>query len=422
MRIFYILLFLVITTMSSYAQSKTENTYFRHLRYNHVSPYIQLTGIYPLDETSSKSTSHYIFKRDESHRLVEIINNHYHTEKKHPLASIGVYKLSIEYKNGKETRTYYDKNGQRMANDRMVYMEVFHINSKGRYSKLEFFDLNDMPMESNWGISEYHWKKKGKLIIERRYNLKKEPRNISSYFEFGITGIALRRDGSPKAHYNLNEKLEVTNNSVGVASYQDTYDKKGNHVEFSYHDSEDNLVMNQYKFAIGKKIFDAIGNNIGQDYFDTEMKFLRHRNRYSNAEIKISNPASPKDISEIKRISLGYLKAFQNLKPQEMKEVTNDSLNKVTIGYDRKLKSEYARATSKEKLIQYAADWNKANNKFPTNPNNQIEILDVYNRIATVKLFSDNWVEYLHLIKLDEKWSIINLIWQHKDVNRYQNN
>jgi hypothetical protein len=100
-------------------------------------------------------------------------------------------------------------------------------------------------------------------------------------------------------------------------------------------------------------------------------------------------------------------------------EVMNDSLNKITIGWDRSTKKEFAQATSKKQMIDFATSWNKSNTKFPLKPNNQLTILDIYNRIATVKLVSDNWVEYLHLIKLDDKWSIINLIWQHKDINRY---
>jgi hypothetical protein len=102
-----------------------------------------------------------------------------------------------------------------------------------------------------------------------------------------------------------------------------------------------------------------------------------------------------------------------------MNEVLNDSLNKVTIGWDRTRKKEYARATTKAQMIENAATWNKSNTKFPFSPSNTITILDIYNRIATVKLVSDNWVEYLHLIKQDGTWSIVNLIWQYKDVNRY---
>jgi hypothetical protein len=83
------------------------------------------------------------------------------------------------------------------------------------------------------------------------------------------------------------------------------------------------------------------------------------------------------------------------------------------------MKKEYARATTKTQMIEFATSWNKSNTKFPFKPSNKIKILDIYNRIATVKLVSDNWVEYLHLMKLDGKWSIVNLVWQYKDIKRY---
>ena len=88
----------------------------------------------------------------------------------------------------------------------------------------------------------------------------------------------------------------------------------------------------------------------------------------------------------------------------------NDSLKKITIGWDRASKKEFAKPTTKGQMIAFATSWNKSNTKFPTKPNNQITILDIYNRIANVKLVSDNWVEYPHLIKLDGKWTVANLI------------
>jgi hypothetical protein len=110
---------------------------------------------------------------------------------------------------------------------------------------------------------------------------------------------------------------------------------------------------------------------------------------------------------------------LQELKPDLMNEVMNDSLNKVTIGFSRTLRKEAVTAITKKRMLDNAANWNKSNMRFPPNPNNQVKILDVYHRIATVKLSSDNWIEYLHLIKLDGKWSIINLLWQHKNVKMY---
>jgi hypothetical protein len=403
----------------SVAQNNVTKKYYRHLRYNHVSPYIKLAGTYPISESIAKSTSHYVFIYNKSNELIEIINNHYFTERRHPLGSIGAYRTKITHTQTKETRIYFDKNGKRITNDRMVYKEIFSKDKKGNYSKLEFFDANDNPMESNWEIHQYQWFKKRKMIIEKRFDLKNKPKNLSTYFEFGITGMKFRKDGTPIGNYNLDDNYKIVNNLAGVASYQDTYDKNGNHVKYTYHDKDNKLVMNQFGLAIGRKEYDMLGNYIKQGHYDVNDKFLRGRDIPSNQHIVLSKKAPKQDSLEIKRISLGYLTALQKLKPELMKEVMNDSLNKVTVGFSRSLRKEVVTAIPKSRMIENAKNWNKSNTRFPPNPNNQIKILDIYHRIATVKLYSDNWVEYLHLIKLDGKWSIINLLWQHKNTKMY---
>ena len=410
------LLTLCITSIG-FAQ-ETTNSYFRHLRYNHVSPYIKLVGTYPIDAETAKNTSHYVFTYNKNKQLVSITNNHYFTERRHPLASIGAYKTMITYQKGVETRIFLDKNNKRITNDREVYKEVFTLNKKGNYTSLSFYDDQDQPMESNWQIHNYQWFKKRGMVIEKRFGLDKKPRNLSNYFQFGVTGMTFRKDGTPIGNYNLDANYKVVNNSLGVASYQDTYDAKGNHVKYTYHDQNNKLVMNP-ALAIGTKTYDAVGNYIKQGHYDPNMKFLRGRDIASNQHITLSKKATKEDVAEIKRISLGYLIALQDLKPALMQEVMNDSLNKVTIGYSREARKEVVTAISKNRMLENAKSWNKSNTRFPPNPSNQVKILDVYHRIATVKLLSDNWVEYLHLIKLDGKWSIINLLWQHKNVKMY---
>jgi len=416
---FFLQLLFLLSASSIFSQTGSKIEYYRHLKYNHISPYIDVSGVHPIDQTMAASTSHYIFKYDRSGRLTAVINNHYHTEKKHPLASIGVYKLKIEYQDGKEIRTFVDPNGKRISNDRAVFKEVYSYDNNRFRTKLKFYDLNDQPMESNWAIAEYQWSQNDAFIIEKRFNLKNEPVNVSPYFEFGITGILIDANGLSRAHFNLDEQYKVVNNSLGVASYRDTYDEQGNHVEYGYYNAEDELTMNQWQFATGTKSYDALGNNILLEQFDTEGTLTRSRPVYSNATIELSPSASSQDSIDIKRQSLGYLKALQQLEPELMDEVLNDSLNKVTIGYNREMKKEVARPTTRNQMIAFAKDWNKSNTKFPPVPNDQVTILGIYNRIASVELVSDNWVEYLHLIKLNGKWDVVHLIWQHKDVNRY---
>ncbi|WP_452226187.1 nuclear transport factor 2 family protein [Lacinutrix cladophorae] len=413
------LLFAFCFAFSLHAQNNTTEKHFRHLRYNHVSPYIDLAGIHPISKEEAQNTSHYKFTYDASERLTEIINNHYHTEKKHPLASIGVYRMVITYEDNKETRIFFDINNKRITNDRDVYKEVFSYDAKGFKNKLAFYNLEDDATETNWKIATYQWTKTKNGIIEKRFNLKNEAVPVSPYFAFGTTRIEVDENGIPKGHYNVNNKLEITENAAGVASYQDTYDAMLNHVKYTYHDKDNNLTMNQWQFSIGEKVYDSIGNNIQLNYYDTEGKFLRDRFVYSNTKTTLSTVATKKDSTEIKEKALGYLIGLQQLKPELMNTVMNDSLNKVTIGWDRATKKEYSRRTTKAQMIEFANSWNKSNTMFPDPPNNKVTILDIYNRIANVKLVSDNWVEYLHLMKLDGTWQIVNLIWQHKDINRY---
>ncbi len=289
---FLLLALLFAVNSTSFAQS---TSYYRQLRYNHVSPYIDVVGIYPIDSSTASTTSHYVFKYDKSKRLIEIINNHYFTEKVHPLASLGAHRVVLSYQDGIETRTFYDSNNMRIWNDRHVYKEVFLIDENGLRKKLNFYDLANKPMESNWKITEYQWEQSKEFIIERRYNLLGKVVPLSPYFMFGITGIVLNENGVPKGHYNLSERLEIIENNDGVASYQDTYDQIGNHIQYTYHDKEDNLTMNQWGFAVGEKKYDLLGNFQKLILLDDKHNVLTTREINSNASIKITPVAIEKD-------------------------------------------------------------------------------------------------------------------------------
>ena len=415
MRIVTILYCLLISN-SFFSQ---DTKYYRQLRYNHISPYLEITGIHPIDSATASNTSHYIFRYDTLGKVSEIVNNHYHTEKVHPLASIGCHKIIFAYLENKEIRIFYDPNNKRIMNGRNVYKEIYHRDESNRKIQLNFYDLHDQPMESNWKIAEYNWQQTEKYVIEKRYNIEKELVSLSPYFDFGITGILIDSTGVPKAHYNLNEKLEVIENDHGIASYQDTYDESGNHVKYTYHNKDDEFVTNQWNFAAGEKIYDELGNNIQLNFYDTRNNILDSRNLYSNVSRTESLIATQEDSLEIKKITLGYLDALEQLKPELMDDILCDKFNKVTIGYDKNQMHEYCRSTNKYQMIQFANEWNKNGTKFPLKPERQIVFLDIHDRIATTKLISDNWIEYLQLIKLNGKWKIINLIWQYRDMKMY---
>ncbi|WP_281986594.1 nuclear transport factor 2 family protein [Aquimarina aggregata] len=400
-------------------QKETITKYFRHLRYNHVSPHVPLKGIHEISKETASKTSHYVFKYTRSNKLVEIVNYNYHGKRHHPLATIGAHKIVFNYTDHDVTRIFLDINGNRMTNDRAVYKEVYKFDKKKFIYALDFYDLDDKPMESNWNITSYKWTKTKNMVIEHRYNLKDKLVDISPYFEFGITGIVYRKDGSPKINYNLNEKLEIRENSVGVASYRDTYDNNGNHITYSYHNKKGELTLNPWGYAVAKQEFDEFGYHTIRLQYDENNKLIK-KFKYPNIrKISVASPASVEDTLAIKEMSLGYLIALQKLKPELMKRVFHKELAKRTIGYDRDNKKQIIRETSYDQMVSFAESWNQSGTKFPPKPSNNIKILDIYDHIATVKLFSDNWVEYLHLTKTNGQWQIINLLWQDKNSSRY---
>lgn len=258
-----------------FAQEPDSTKYYRQLIYNHVSPQMPIRGIHEISEPEAEKSPHYIFRYNTKKQLSEIINNNPEAWKSHPLTHIGVYRISFEYANNKEIRTFYDKFNKQVTNIRGVYKEVHSFDSAGFKSALDFYDIEDKPMASNWMISRYTWEKKNDLVVERRYNLNGEKVMLSSYFEFLITGIKYNDEQLPMACYNLNETLEIVNNLQGIASYRDKYDQFGNHIEYAYYNSNNELCSSPSGFAIGKKYYDGLGNVIKCEYLSKYGNILR---------------------------------------------------------------------------------------------------------------------------------------------------
>ncbi len=123
-------------------------------------------------------------------------------------------------------------------------------------------------------------------------------------------------------------------------------------------------------------------------------------------------PPTEQDKKEVKRISLGYLVALQQMKPDLMAEVMHPKLSKRTTLINRENGKGVVIPTTYKQMLEYAATWNIKGDKFPKNPSNRATIMDMQGTMAAVKLESDRWYEYLHLAKIDGKWKILDLYWQ----------
>ncbi|NQZ05980.1 MAG: nuclear transport factor 2 family protein [Algicola sp.] len=142
----------------------------------------------------------------------------------------------------------------------------------------------------------------------------------------------------------------------------------------------------------------------------------KHSAPHAKTNVK---PPTEQDQKEVKRIAVGYLIALQQLKPDLMAEVMSPELNKQTSFINRENGKTVIRPTTYEQMLEFAKTWNAKGDKFPKDPSNRVTILDMQGTMASVKLESDRWYEYLHLAKIDGQWKILNLYWQnHPDRKR----
>ena len=70
-------------------------------------------------------------------------------------------------------------------------------------------------------------------------------------------------------------------------------------------------------------------------------------------------------------------------------------------------------------MISVAKNYNKDGNKFSKNPKKDVIILDVFNKTASVKLIADDWVDYMHIVKINKKWTIVNVLWQFNNSSKH---
>ena len=127
------------------------------------------------------------------------------------------------------------------------------------------------------------------------------------------------------------------------------------------------------------------------------------------------------DTLAIKQTALDYIESQHSPNPARMERALHPRMVKRTFWKDKATGKDYVRETNTESMVLLAESYNKNGDKFPASPRKDIKLLDVSDRTASVKLFADEWIDYMHLVKLNNTWKIINVLWQYNDSKRQTN-
>ncbi len=132
------------------------------------------------------------------------------------------------------------------------------------------------------------------------------------------------------------------------------------------------------------------------------------------------NAQTAQDTLEIRQAALGYIESQHNINPKQMEEALHPRLVKRSVFRDKATQKEYISEYFAENMIILAEKYNVKRDKFPKNPKKEVRLLDVSAKTASVKLIADDWIDYMHIVKINGVWKIINVLWQYNDIKQHQ--
>lgn len=125
------------------------------------------------------------------------------------------------------------------------------------------------------------------------------------------------------------------------------------------------------------------------------------------------------DSIAIKQAALDYIESQHQPNPAQMERALHPRMVKRTFWNDKATGKDYVRETTTESMVLLAESYNKKGDKFPAVPKKEVKFLDISERTASLKLIADEWIDYMHLVKLNGAWKIINVLWQYNDIKQH---
>ncbi len=132
-----------------------------------------------------------------------------------------------------------------------------------------------------------------------------------------------------------------------------------------------------------------------------------------------SKGQTQQDSLEIRQVALDYIEAQHQADPAQFARAAHPRMVKRTFWTDKKTGKEYLRETFTDAMVLLAETYNKNGDKFPETPKKEVILLDVFGNVASVKLIADDWIDYMHIVKLNGKWQLVNVLWQFNDVESH---
>jgi hypothetical protein len=227
-------------------------------------------GLYPLNEKTAMTTKCYHFVYNDLNQLVKIeyLENGQAGDED---PFFGCSKVTFEYSDSTETRTFLDEYGRKTSNDDGVYCEKIVLDKNKQRIGMINLGYNGSPVENKFSVARYSWEldKSGSRIKETLYD---------SDNEIIVNGtIYMRKYGWDKKGNMteldfLDEQGQLTENHEGIAIQKWEYDKNSNQTKVEFFDKNKQLKNNSSGIAMSRYQYDNIGRMTRIEFYNRENK------------------------------------------------------------------------------------------------------------------------------------------------------
>jgi len=120
---------------------------------------------------------------------------------------------------------------------------------------------------------------------------------------------------------------------------------------------------------------------------------------------------SEADLEGIQAVALDYIDGYYTGDGDRMKSALHPELAKRIVAKDPKTGESRLINMDAKQLVEVTASGG-GQHYLAEQRLNDVEILDVYGDVASVKVTAAEWIDYMHVAKIDGEWKIINVLWE----------
>jgi len=123
------------------------------------------------------------------------------------------------------------------------------------------------------------------------------------------------------------------------------------------------------------------------------------------------------DSASIRATALDYVEGWYEGNPERMGRALHPELVKRIVASDTATKRSVLENMGASALVNGTRHgWGK---KTPRERQQKdVTILDIFGNAASVKAVMADWIDYLHIAKVDGRWVIVNVLWELKPGKR----